>query len=87
MAQNKEYETLRAGLRMNVMANPGIDKLSFELAALGVSAINGCGMCMDSHEKVVRGHGVTAQGVQSALRIAVAVTMEQEAAAPLAAVA
>ena len=37
MAQNRDYETLRAGLRINVMANPGIDKLSFELAALGVS--------------------------------------------------
>jgi alkyl hydroperoxide reductase subunit D len=83
MAANKEYETLRAGLRMNVMANPGIDKLSFELSALAVSAINGCGMCMDSHEKVVRGHGISAQGVQSAVRIAavvhaVAATLEQD---------
>ena len=82
LAGNKEYETMRAGLRMNVMANPGIDKASFELAAMAVSAINGCGMCMDSHEKVLRGHGITAQGVQSAVRIAatihaVAVTMEQ----------
>ena len=82
LAANKEYETLRAGLRMNVMANPGIDKLSFELAALAVSAINGCGMCMDSHEKTLRTHGVSAQGVQSAVRIAavlhaVAVTLEQ----------
>jgi alkyl hydroperoxide reductase subunit D len=89
LAQNKEYETLRAGLRMNVMANPGIDKLSFELAALAVSAINGCGACVDSHEKVLRGHGITAQGVQSAVRIAavvhaVAVTLEQEAPTALA---
>lgn len=70
---NKEYETLRAGLRMNAMTSPGIDKASFELAALAalaVSAINGCGMCMDSHEKVLRQHGVSAQGVQSAVRIA-----------------
>jgi alkyl hydroperoxide reductase subunit D len=87
LAQNKEYETLRAGLRMNVMANPGIDKLSFELCALAVSAINGCGACVDSHEKVLRAHGVTAQGVQSAVRIAavihaVAVTSEQAAQQP-----
>jgi len=89
LAENKEYETLRAGLRMNVMANPGIDKVSFELAALAASAINGCGACMDSHEKVLRAHGVTAQGVQSAVRIAavvhaVAVTLEQAAQATLA---
>lgn len=85
---NKEYETLRAGLRMNVMANPGIDKVTFELASLAVSAINGCGMCLDSHEKVVRQHEVSAQGVQSAIRIAsvihaVAVAAEQAQAAAL----
>ena len=82
LVSNKEYETLRAGLRMNVMRDPGIDKASFELCALAVSAINGCGACLDSHEQVLREHGVSAQGVQSAARIAavvhaVAVTLEQ----------
>ena len=81
LIQNDEYATLRAGLRMNVMASPGIDKITFELASLAVSAINGCGMCMDSHEKTIRRHEVSAQGVQSALKIAavihaVAVTAE-----------
>ena len=76
-----EYQTLRAGLRMNAMANPGCDKIVFELCSLAVSAINGCGMCMDSHEKNLRKHGVSAQAVQSAVRIAavmhgVAVTLE-----------
>jgi alkyl hydroperoxide reductase subunit D len=79
---NKEYETMRAGLRMNVMRDPGIDKASYELCALAVSAINGCGACVDSHERTLREHGVSAQGVQSAARIAavvhaVAVTLEQ----------
>ena len=32
-----------ARLRMNVIGNPGIDKLDFELLSLAVSAINGCG--------------------------------------------
>lgn len=82
LIENDEYATLRAGLRMNVMASPGIDKLGFELASLAVSAINGCGMCMASHEKTLRKHEVSAQGVQSALKIAavihaVAVTAEQ----------
>jgi len=77
-----EYQTLRAGLRMNAMANPGCDKLDFELCSLAVSAINGCGMCMDSHEKTLRKHELPAQAVQSAVRIAavvnaVAVTLEQ----------
>lgn len=82
---DSEYQTLRAGLRMNAMSNPGCDKIDFELCSLAVSAINGCGMCMDSHEKTLRKHGVTAQAIQSAVRIAavvnaVAVTLEQNAA-------
>jgi len=82
LASNKEYETMRAGLRMKVMRDPGIDKASFELCALAVSAINGCGACVDSHEQTLREHGVSAQGVQSAVRIAsvvhaAAVTLEQ----------
>ncbi|HET8899707.1 MAG TPA: carboxymuconolactone decarboxylase family protein [Rhodanobacteraceae bacterium] len=83
---NDEYATLRAGLRMNVMANPGGDKLDFELASLAVSAINGCGACLESHEKTLRKHDVSAQAVQSAARIAavlhaVAVALEQAPAA------
>lgn len=85
LIHNDEYGQLRAGLRMNVMANPGIDKVTFELASLAVSAVNGCGACMDSHERTVRRHEVTAQGVHSALKIAavvhaVAVTLEQSMA-------
>jgi lipoyl-dependent peroxiredoxin subunit D len=87
---NDEYASLRAGLRMNVMANPGCEKIDFELASLAVSAINGCGMCMESHEKTLKKHDVPAVAIQSAARIAavlhaVAVTVEQaEAAAPAA---
>ena len=82
LVSDKEYEAMRAGLRMNVMRDPGIDKASFELCALAVSAVNGCGQCMDSHERTLRQHGVGAQGVQSAVRIAAvvhatAVTLEQ----------
>lgn len=78
-----EYATLRASLRMNVMKKPGCDKVTFELASLAVSAINGCAACMDSHEKTLRKHGLGAQAVQSAVRIAAvihaaAVTLEQE---------
>jgi alkyl hydroperoxide reductase subunit D len=82
MIHNDEYGQMRAGLRMNIIANPGIDKMTFELACLAVSAINGCGACLDSHERTLRQHDVSAQGVQSALKIgavmhAVAVTLEQ----------
>jgi alkyl hydroperoxide reductase subunit D len=68
-----DYPTMPAKLRMNVMARPGVDKATFELWSLAVSAINGCGMCMESHEKAVRQHGLTAEQVQAAVRIAAVV--------------
>ncbi len=91
LVSDPEYASQRAGLRMNVMANPGCDKIDFELCSLAVSAINGCGMCMDSHEKTLRKHNVSAQSVQSAVRIAsvvhaVAVTLEQAKAAEVVAI-
>src|SRR5690606_10899901 len=81
-----EYGKLRANLRMNVMANPGCEKVDFELASLAVSAINGCGMCLESHEKTLRKHEVSVLTIQSAARIAavihaVAVASEQADAA------
>jgi alkyl hydroperoxide reductase subunit D len=82
LVSDPEYGTLRAGLRMNAMGSPGVDKATFELCALAVSAINGCAACVDSHEKVLRQHGLAAPAIQSAARIAavvhaVAVTLEQ----------
>jgi alkyl hydroperoxide reductase subunit D len=82
LVNDPEYQTLRAGLRMNAMANPGYEKIDFELCSLAVSAINGCGTCVDSHEKTLRKHGLSAQAIQSAARIAAvvhaaAVTLEQ----------
>jgi len=70
LVDNDEYARLPAKLRMNVIGSPGVDKTDFELYCLAVSAINGCGACVSSHEKVVRKGGIGAEGVQSAVRIA-----------------
>ena len=59
-----------AKLRMNVIGNPGVPKTDFELWSLAVSAINGCGMCIDAHEKVLRDHGVESAAIQTAVRYA-----------------
>ena len=69
LAANKEYATMPARLRMNVIGAPGIDKADFELMSLAVSAMNGCGLCIDSHEKVLQ-HGVSAEQIQAAVRLA-----------------
>jgi len=78
-----DYANMPAKLRMNVMAKPGVDKADFELWSLAVSAINGCGMCMEAHEKAVLQHGMSKEQVQAAVRIAsvvhaVAVTLDAE---------
>jgi alkyl hydroperoxide reductase subunit D len=70
LLSNKEYSTLPARLRMNVIANPGVEKADFELWCTAVSAINGCGMCLDSHEAELRKHGLPVAQIQTALRIA-----------------
>lgn len=69
LASNPEYATMPAKLRMNVIGSPGIEKADFELFALAVSAVNGCGMCIDSHEKVLKQHGVNAETIQAAARV------------------
>ena len=69
LMSEETYGTLPAKLRMNVIGNPGVEKVDFELWSIAVSAINGCGMCLDSHEKVVRKAGLSTDQVQAALRI------------------
>lgn len=65
-----EIKKLPARLRMNVIANPGIAKVDFELMSLAVSAINGCGMCMEAHTHEVIKGGASKTAVQSTVRIA-----------------
>jgi lipoyl-dependent peroxiredoxin subunit D len=70
LISDKSFSILPAKLRMNVIGNPGIDKIDFELNCLAVSAINGCGMCMDAHTNALIKAGVSRVGIQSAVRIA-----------------
>ncbi len=70
LVSNADYQTMPANLRMSVMATPGVDKVDFELFSLAVSAINGCGKCMDAHEKVLLAKGMSKEGVQTGVRIA-----------------
>jgi len=73
LMSNHEYRTLPAKLRMNVIGNPGVDKTDFELWCTAVSAVNGCGMCLDAHEAELRKHNVPTPQIQAALRIAAVV--------------
>jgi len=87
LMKNQEYTTLPARLRMNVIANPGVAKVDFELWSTAVSAINGCGACLDAHEGELRKHGVANTQIQAALRIGAVVHAASRIAASEAALA
>jgi alkyl hydroperoxide reductase subunit D len=67
---NKEFYTATpAGIRMSIMANPVLGKEFFELLSLVVSALNGCEMCVTSHEEALLKHGTEQQRVLEAVRL------------------
>lgn len=70
LIEDKEIGKLPAKLRMNIIGKPGIAKADFELMCLAVSAIAGCGMCLNAHIHEVRKHGITNEGIHAAVRIA-----------------
>lgn len=81
LASNKEYGTMPARLRMNIIASPGVDKTDFELWSLAVSAINGCGACIDAHEKVLQEAGVSSAAIQTVAAIVQSIALALEASA------
>jgi lipoyl-dependent peroxiredoxin subunit D len=67
---NEELKKLPAKLRMTVIGKPGIEKVNFEVYSLAVSAVEGCGMCINAHVAEIKKAGISDLGVQSAIRIA-----------------
>lgn len=70
VSDNKEYKRMPPKLEMKAEATPGISKMDFHLASIGVSSINFCKACIDYHELAARRMGVSAEGIQSVVRIA-----------------
>lgn len=70
MASHKAYASTPSRLRMNVLRSHSAPEADFELWSLAVSAINACGMCIDSHDKKLREAGVSEDAILAAVRIA-----------------
>lgn len=70
LAEDEELSKLPAKLRMQVIGKPPVDKQTFELMCLGVSALAGCGNCIKSHVHEVVKSGISKEGAQSTARIA-----------------
>jgi len=70
LSGNERYQQIPARLRMQVIRSHGSDPIDFELWCTAVSAINGCGSCVASHERVLREKGVPEETILAAVRIA-----------------
>ncbi len=68
---NKDfYNNHPAGIKMSIMMNPVLGKEFFELISLALSAVNGCEMCVNSHEASVLQHGSSESRVFEAVKSA-----------------
>ena len=74
LVEDPEYGQIPARLRMQALGGPAEDKLDRELWALAVSAVNGCGQCIQAHEHTVREHGGSKAMIHDAVRIAAVVS-------------
>ncbi len=70
LSGDSEIENLPAKLRMTAMANPGVDKIDFEIYSLAVSVLSGCGLCIRAHSRTLKKSGFSSEGIQSIARIA-----------------
>jgi alkyl hydroperoxide reductase subunit D len=70
MVGKESYSQKPARLRMNWIAKPAGSKADFELFCLAVSAINGCEMCVRSHEQAILEGGLSEDQVHDAVRVA-----------------
>ena len=69
LAEDKELSQRPARLRMTMMRNHGLDQKDFEIYALAVSVLFGCGMCIKSHTAKLKQEGLSTSAVQSIIRI------------------
>ena len=73
MVAKPAYAQKPARLRMNRLGKPATNRIDLELFSLAASAINGCEICVQSHEKAVLDGGLSEDQVHDAVRIAAVV--------------
>jgi lipoyl-dependent peroxiredoxin subunit D len=69
LPNNQYYNNTPAGFRMSIMMNPVMGKGLFELVSLVVSSLNGCELCVTSHEASVKQHGASEARIYDAIRL------------------
>jgi alkyl hydroperoxide reductase subunit D len=70
----QKYDEIPARIKMNIMARPVGGKEFFELMSLAVSAVNGCEMCVKSHEASLIELSTSEERIFDAVRLASVIT-------------
>lgn len=63
------YEKTPASIKMTIMMQPMLGKEFFEMISLAISAMNGCEMCVVSHEASLMAMGTSEARVYDAVRL------------------
>lgn len=69
-----KYNEIPARIKMNIMARPVTGKEFFELISLAVSAVNGCELCVKSHEASLIELGSKEERIFEAVRLGAVIT-------------
>ena len=70
LCEDAELSKRPAGLRMMMMKSHGLDQLDFEIYALAVSCLSGCGMCIKSHVAKLKQESLALSAIQQVIKIA-----------------
>lgn len=70
----EKYNEIPARIKMNIMGRPVNGKEFFELISLAVSAVNGCEMCVKSHENSLIELGSKEERIFEAVRLSAVIT-------------
>ncbi|QMV85119.1 carboxymuconolactone decarboxylase family protein [Corynebacterium hindlerae] len=74
-----DYANVKMGLRMNVISNPGVEKVNFELWSITVSAMNNCEYCLGAHAETVKAEGLTKEQIWEAVKVGAVVNAVAQA--------
>lgn len=74
-----DYANVKMGLRMNIISNPGVEKVNFELWSITVSAMNNCEYCLGAHAETVKAEGLTKEQIWEAVKVGAVVNAVAQA--------
>lgn len=69
-AMGRNGEFLDGILKLAEAAGKGLDAKTKELICIAVSAVNGCGYCVDAHRAIAHKAGVTDDEITAAIEVA-----------------